>query len=266
VLPDEPHDERPEEAEQTRAEHDRDERGQVGQHRDRPVVTPGLPVVGPLAGVGRVTRGGRWVGAALVRGLPRVRGRPRDRRLLGPDAVVGRRVRCVRGRPLVRAALVAGRRPAGGRGLVGGPLGRGRPRQAGTVLAGGRRLVGPAPVRPDGVVLGLGGSGGHRWLLHGDARAPPGYAPRGPGRLGTMSEDAAGPQTAQDAVVEASWATARRRAGLDRLDVVVGQQPLGTVPPPAWSFGSDPTTAAARLALLLEGRKTATASPAQLYG
>ncbi|HLV03123.1 ASCH domain-containing protein [uncultured Georgenia sp.] len=81
-----------------------------------------------------------------------------------------------------------------------------------------------------------------------------------------MSEDAAGPQTAQDAAVEAYWATARKRAGLDRLDVVVGQQPLGTVPPPAWSFGSDPTTADARLALLLEGRKTATASPAQLYG
>mgnify|MGYP000900717958 CR=1 FL=1 len=60
-----------------------------------------------------------------------------------------------------------------------------------------------------------------------------------------MSEDAAGPQTAQAAAVEAYWATARKRAGLDRLDVVVGQQPLGTVPPPAWSFGSDPTTAIA---------------------
>lgn len=70
---------------------------------------------------------------------------------------------------------------------------------------------------------------------------------------------------ARDAAVAAYWATARKRAGLNRLDVVVGQQALGTVQPPAWSFGSDPQEADSLLELVLAGRKTATASAEAPY-
>ncbi len=70
---------------------------------------------------------------------------------------------------------------------------------------------------------------------------------------------------ARDSAVAAYWATARKRAGLNRLDVVVGQQALGTVQPPAWSFGSDAEEADALLDLVLSGRKTATASAAEPY-
>lgn len=70
---------------------------------------------------------------------------------------------------------------------------------------------------------------------------------------------------ARDAAVAAYWATARKRAGLNRLDVVVGQQAIGAVQPPAWSFGSDPQEADSLLDLVLAGRKTATASAAEAY-
>ncbi|PYF96725.1 Uncharacterized protein YhfF [Georgenia satyanarayanai] len=70
---------------------------------------------------------------------------------------------------------------------------------------------------------------------------------------------------AQDAAVAAYWATARKRAGLNRLDVVVGQQAIGAVQPPAWSFGSDPAEADSLLGLVLAGRKTATSSAAAPY-
>lgn len=70
---------------------------------------------------------------------------------------------------------------------------------------------------------------------------------------------------ARDAAVAAYWDTARKRAGLTRLDVVVGQQAVGAVQPPAWSFGSDPQEADSLLELVLAGRKTATASAAQTY-
>ncbi|WP_152193021.1 ASCH domain-containing protein [Georgenia satyanarayanai] len=70
---------------------------------------------------------------------------------------------------------------------------------------------------------------------------------------------------AQDAAVAAYWATARKRAGLNRLDVVVGQQAIGTVQPPAWSFGSAPAEADSLLGLVLAGRKTATSSAAAPY-
>ncbi|WP_454084961.1 ASCH domain-containing protein [Georgenia sp. Marseille-Q6866] len=88
----------------------------------------------------------------------------------------------------------------------------------------------------------------------------------------TWSEDTDGstehePGTAEarDAAVAAYWATARKRAGLNRLDVVVGQQAIGAVQPPAWSFGSDPREADSLLGLVLSGRKTATSSAAQPY-
>ena len=70
---------------------------------------------------------------------------------------------------------------------------------------------------------------------------------------------------AQDAAVAAYWATARKRAGLTRLDVVVGQQAIGAVQPPAWSFGSDAAEADSLLELVLAGRKTATSSAAAPY-
>lgn len=88
----------------------------------------------------------------------------------------------------------------------------------------------------------------------------------------TWSEDTDGstehePGTAEarDAAVAAYWATARKRAGLNRLDVVVGQQAIGAVQPPAWSFGSDPREADSLLGLVLSGRKTGTSSAAQPY-
>lgn len=81
-----------------------------------------------------------------------------------------------------------------------------------------------------------------------------------------MTDDAAHvPTDPRDAAIAAYWATARKRAGLNRLDVVVGQQALGTVQPPAWSFGSDPREADSLLALVLSGRKTATSSAAGPY-
>lgn len=77
--------------------------------------------------------------------------------------------------------------------------------------------------------------------------------------------EAVGSAEAQDAAVAAYWDTARKRAGLTRLDVVVGQQALGTVQPPAWSFGADAREADELLELVLAGRKTATASAAEPY-
>lgn len=70
---------------------------------------------------------------------------------------------------------------------------------------------------------------------------------------------------ASDAAVAAYWETARKRAGLNRLDIVVGQQALGAVQPPAWSFGAGPEEAESLLELVLSGRKTATASAAEPY-
>lgn len=76
-------------------------------------------------------------------------------------------------------------------------------------------------------------------------------------------EDAAGGAVTdadQDAAIEAYWAVARKRTGINRLDVVVGQAPLSNVVPPAWAFGGTPEEADALLALVLSGEKTATTS------
>ncbi|MEE6296282.1 ASCH domain-containing protein [Georgenia wangjunii] len=64
----------------------------------------------------------------------------------------------------------------------------------------------------------------------------------------------------QDAAIEAYWAVARKRTGINRLDVVVGQAPLSNVVPPAWAFGGTPEEADDLLALVLAGQKTATTS------
>ncbi|MEE6282766.1 ASCH domain-containing protein [Georgenia sp. MJ170] len=69
-----------------------------------------------------------------------------------------------------------------------------------------------------------------------------------------------GDRDVQDLAVDAYWATARKRAGLTRLGGVVGEDALGSVEPPAWSFGTTPEEADALLALVLAGTKTATVS------
>jgi uncharacterized protein YhfF len=64
----------------------------------------------------------------------------------------------------------------------------------------------------------------------------------------------------QDAAIETYWQLVRKRVGITRLDVVIGQGPLGAVVPPAWAFGGTPEEADALLELVLAGRKTATTS------
>ena len=56
------------------------------------------------------------------------------------------------------------------------------------------------------------------------------------------------------------WAAARGFAGVGSMDVVVGETPLGVVPPPAWSFGDSPELADALLGQVLSGAKTATST------
>lgn len=61
------------------------------------------------------------------------------------------------------------------------------------------------------------------------------------------------------------WEAARGRAGLGGLDVITGSSSAAAVPPPAWAFGRTPQEADDLLALVLAGRKTATASAHWLY-
>lgn len=61
------------------------------------------------------------------------------------------------------------------------------------------------------------------------------------------------------------WELARGRARLGRLQVITGPAAVSVVPPPAWSFGSTPAQADELLALVLSGRKTATASALESY-
>ena len=70
---------------------------------------------------------------------------------------------------------------------------------------------------------------------------------------------------AGDLAVDAYWATARKRAGLTRLGGVVGEDALGSVEPPAWSFGVTPQEADDLLTLVLAGTKTATVSAAATF-
>lgn len=60
--------------------------------------------------------------------------------------------------------------------------------------------------------------------------------------------------------IAAFWADARIRGGLNPAQAYTGASISDTVPPPAWSFGDDPRQADELLALVLAGRKTATAS------
>lgn len=61
------------------------------------------------------------------------------------------------------------------------------------------------------------------------------------------------------------WALAQVRARTNPSGVVTGQNTAEALLPPAWSFGDDPAQADALVDLVLEGRKTATASAAVEY-
>ncbi|MGC5584599.1 ASCH domain-containing protein [Ornithinimicrobium sp. W1665] len=63
-----------------------------------------------------------------------------------------------------------------------------------------------------------------------------------------------------DAEIKAFWADARVRGGLNPAESYIGVTAADLLPPPAWSFGSTPEEADRLLALVLEGRKTASAS------
>ncbi|MFK5633637.1 MULTISPECIES: ASCH domain-containing protein [unclassified Ornithinimicrobium] len=56
------------------------------------------------------------------------------------------------------------------------------------------------------------------------------------------------------------WTDARIRGGLNPASAYLGSTASDTLPPPAWSFGDTAEVADRLLALVLEGRKTATAS------
>ncbi|GAA1635958.1 ASCH domain-containing protein [Georgenia ruanii] len=64
----------------------------------------------------------------------------------------------------------------------------------------------------------------------------------------------------EDETVERFWAQARKVAGFTRLDVVVGENEVAALTPPAWSFGTDAEEADELLALVVAGVKTATSS------
>lgn len=60
--------------------------------------------------------------------------------------------------------------------------------------------------------------------------------------------------------VELFWEEARKVAGLNRLDVVVGANPLAVLTPPAWAFGTTADRADAFVEGVLGGERTATTS------
>lgn len=65
--------------------------------------------------------------------------------------------------------------------------------------------------------------------------------------------------------VESYWIRARSQARLTSLPGYLPQNTIEMVPPPAWSFGRTPEEADLLLSLVLDGRKTATASALRDY-
>lgn len=63
-----------------------------------------------------------------------------------------------------------------------------------------------------------------------------------------------------DNELDAFWDIAREHANLSGVPVFSGANPMRTLRPPAWAFGSTPEQADELLALVLSGAKTATAS------
>ncbi len=87
-----------------------------------------------------------------------------------------------------------------------------------------------------------------------------------PGFDGSRLRAATGPRDAgtltgmDQQEIEAFWADARVRAGLNPAHALTGPTTSESMPPPAWSFGADPDQADRLLQLVLDGTKTATAS------
>lgn len=68
-----------------------------------------------------------------------------------------------------------------------------------------------------------------------------------------------------DADIRAFWVDARVRGALNPAEAYLGVTASDMLPPPAWSFGATPQEADRLLGLVLEGRKTATASALEEY-
>ena len=68
-----------------------------------------------------------------------------------------------------------------------------------------------------------------------------------------------------DDLLQQFWIAAQGHAKLGDLDVIVGRAWSQSVVPPAWSFGDSPEMADELLALVMEGKKTATSSLAHEY-
>lgn len=66
--------------------------------------------------------------------------------------------------------------------------------------------------------------------------------------------------TVDDNELDAFWAIAREHAQLSGIPIYMGANPMKTLRPPAWSFGSTPEQADELLGLVLDGTKTATSS------
>ena len=66
--------------------------------------------------------------------------------------------------------------------------------------------------------------------------------------------------TADDNELDAFWDIAREHADLSGVPVFFGANPVRTLRPPAWAFGATPEQSDELLGLVLDGRKTATAS------
>lgn len=83
--------------------------------------------------------------------------------------------------------------------------------------------------------------------------------------MARVSDRTPAEQERLDARVAAFWADARIRGKLNRIEAYAGPQVSDTLPPPAWAFGDDAASADQLLALVLAGRKTATASAHRDY-
>ncbi len=66
--------------------------------------------------------------------------------------------------------------------------------------------------------------------------------------------------TVDDNELDAFWAISREHAQLSGIPTYMGANPMRTLRPPAWSFGTTPEQADELLALVLDGTKTATSS------
>lgn len=64
----------------------------------------------------------------------------------------------------------------------------------------------------------------------------------------------------------AFWNLAREHANLDAMPGYFGPSPLGSLPPPTWSYSDDPAEADRFVAGLLDGSRLETTCPASEYG